>query len=197
MTPILSFETATLHLQPMPTPIGHALAGAIVFYSSPGKIKNTTTLLLAAVFFSLLPDIDFLFGFPLGDPNRFHHNFTHSFVFVILMGLVGGLLYAKLFQQRSLIYSAIFISAGISHVILDILAMDKRAPFGCPIFWPFSQQYYISPIILFSDVSRVSDSKLFIGSLFNWHNLATVGVEMLMLIPILVFILWKKKVSRA
>jgi membrane-bound metal-dependent hydrolase YbcI (DUF457 family) len=176
----------------MPTPIGHALAGAIVFYSLPDRIKNLTTLLIAAIFFSLLPDIDFLFGFPLGDPNRFHHNFTHSFVFVIVMGLIGGLLYAKLHKQRSLIYSAIFVSAGISHVILDVLAVDKRAPFGCPIFWPFSQEFYISPIVLFSDVSRVSDSRLFLQSLFSVHNLATICVEALVLIPILLYFVWRK-----
>ncbi len=177
----------------MPTPVGHVLAGLIVHRGVKKCEKESAALLLVTVFMALLPDIDFLFGFPLGDPNRYHHQFTHSFVFVIVTGLLSGLLYAKWRRQRTLIYSAIFAYAGISHVILDVLALDRRAPFGCPLFWPFWQKYLISPIVIFSDVSRVSDSKLFFSSLLNWHNAATVGLELLFLVPILAFIIWRKK----
>ena len=176
----------------MPTPIGHALAGAIIFESLPVKRKQTLLLLSAVLFFALLPDVDFLFGFLLGDPNRYHHFFTHSLLFVVLSGLLGGFVYAKLRPGRILFFSAIFVSSGISHVILDLLAMDKRAPFGCPVFWPFSKKYFISPVLLFSDVSRVSDSRLFLQSLFNLHNLATVGVELLVLVPILILLMRRK-----
>lgn len=186
--------TENLHL--MPTPIGHALAGAIIYKSLPTTQKTTAALLIAVLFFALLPDVDFLFGFPVGDPNRCHHYFTHSLFFVLVAGVAGGIIYAKLRGGRSLIYSAIFASAGISHVILDLLAVDKRAPFGCPVFWPFSNKYFISPVLLFSDVSRVSDSRLFLQSLFNRHNLATVGVELLVLTPILIYILWRKRNHR-
>lgn len=180
----------------MPTPFGHALAGAIIYTSLPAGRKQTAALVVAILFFTLFPDVDFLFGLLQGDANRYHHYFTHSFFFVIMVGILGGIVYTKWRGGRCLFYSAIFVSAGISHVILDLLAVDKRAPFGCPVFWPFSQNYVISPILLFSDVSRVSDSRLFLQSLFNRHNLATVGVEILVLAPILIFILWRKQNHR-
>ncbi len=176
----------------MPTPIGHALAGAILF--SAQKRRGVLFLLLVS-FFALLPDIDFLFGFIVGDANRYHHLFTHSFVFVILAGLVGGLVYAKWKKESAMKSSAFFISAGTSHVLLDILALDKREPFGCPLWWPFSNEFVISPVLIFSDVSRVSDSKYFFQSLFNAHNLRTVTIEIAVLLPLVLvaFLLIQKK----
>ena len=49
----------------MPTPVGHILAGAVIYKSQ----KESGFLLLSLLlFFALLPDIDFLFGFVAGDP---------------------------------------------------------------------------------------------------------------------------------
>jgi membrane-bound metal-dependent hydrolase YbcI (DUF457 family) len=175
----------------VPTPIGHTLAGVILFSSQK---KRGVLFFLLVTFFAMLPDIDFLFGFVVGDANRYHHLFTHSFTFVILTGLIGGWLYAKWQKESWLKLSAIFISAGISHVILDILALDKREPLGCPLWWPFSNAFVISPMTIFADVSRVSDSKYFIQSLFNVHNLKTVLIEVAILTPLLlVAIFWTKK----
>ncbi len=181
----------------MPTPLGHALAGAILYEGLPAEKRRRHELFIAILIFALLPDIDFLFGFLVGDANLYHHFFTHSFFFVILVGILAGAVYAKWRRKSALIYSAILASAGISHVILDILAVDKRAPFGCPLFWPFSQKYYISPVLLFSDVSRVSDSRFFFQSLFNWHNLRTIGIEALVLTPVLLFMIWREEKKRA
>ncbi len=142
--------------------------------------------LFLVTFFAVLPDIDFLFGFVVGDPNRYHHLFTHSFTFVVLTGLAGGWIYSKLKKESWLKLSAIFISAGISHVVLDILALDKREPFGCPLWWPFSNAFVISPVTIFADVSRASDSQYFIQSLFNAHNLKTVLIETVILTPLLI-----------
>lgn len=152
---------------------------------------------LLLIFFALLPDVDFLFGFVVGDANRYHHLFTHSFTFVIVAGISGGGRYAKLKKDSWLKSSAYFISAGISHVILDILALDQREPFGCPLWSPFSNAFVISPVTIFSDVSRVSDSKYFIQSLFNSHNLKTVLIEMVILIPLLILIIfWNRMRSK-
>ncbi len=178
----------------MPTPVGHALAGALVLNTTKQKFDRLTIGLV--LLFALLPDIDFLFGFVTGDANRYHHLFTHSFVFVIVVGLLGGLFYSKLRQKKGLLYYAIFITAGISHVILDILALDLRAPFGCPLFWPISNQFFISPVVIFSDVSRVSDSRLFFQSLLNVHNLKTVLLEVVILAPIWGALVWWKRKRR-
>lgn len=180
----------------MPTPVGHAIAGAI-FYSGTSKSKKFDLWLLGTLlFFVVLPDIDFVFGFMVGDPNRYHHQFTHSFFFVILAGLIGGYLFAKWRQQSAVYSSAIFISAGITHVILDVLALDTSAPYGCPLFWPFSNQFMISPVVIFSDVSRASDTRTFFASLFNIHNLKTVLIEIGILAPIWGATVWWKRKRR-
>jgi hypothetical protein len=179
----------------MPTPIGHMLAGALICQSAAKKSERILIYLFPLLFFALLPDIDFLFGFPVGNPNRYHHLFTHSLIFVTAVGLAGGWIFSH-FPQKSLLYSsAIFLAAGISHLLLDCLALDRRPPFGCPLLWPFSNRFFISPVVLFSDVSRISDSKLFFASLLNPHNLRTIAIETGVLAPLwaIVWIFKRKK----
>ncbi|MBN1481272.1 metal-dependent hydrolase [candidate division KSB1 bacterium] len=178
----------------MPTPVGHIIAGAII-YQAQQKEKNIWFLTFL-LFFAMLPDCDFIFGFLVGDPNRYHHQFTHSFVFVVSAGLFGGLIYSKWQRTNFTLSSAFFVCAGITHVILDLLAVDKREPFGCPIWWPFSNKFAISPVLIFSDVSRVSDSRLFFKSLFNAHNMRTITLELFILMPIALIILWITRIKQ-
>ena len=178
----------------MPTPVGHVF-GALVLSTSQKKRLDTLSIVLV-LFFALLPDIDFLFGFPIGNPNRYHHLFTHSFTFVVAAGMLGGYIYGKLGQKSVLYSSALFVSAGITHVILDTLALDQRAPYGCCLFWPFSNQFIISPVVIFSDVSRASDSQTFFSSLINIHNLKTVLLEVVILAPLWGVLEWWKRKRR-
>ena len=138
----------------MPTPVGHLLAGAIIYRSHR---EFNIRFFLGVMFFALLPDIDLLFGVFVGDPNRYHHQFTHSFAFVIASGGIGGFIYARGLKKKTLISSAFFISAGTSHVILDVLAVDKREPFGCPLWWPLSRKVYQEGEAFF----RVKEGKRF------------------------------------
>ena len=168
----------------MPTPIGHLFAGAVIRQSVETDLRRNLWFTAALLFFALLPDIDFIFGFAVGDVNRYHHLFTHSFIFVLGAGLLGGRMFSLRSAKMALNVSAIFVLAGISHVLLDCLALDQRPPYGCPLLWPFSNRFFISPVVLFSDVSRSSDSKLFFSSLFNLHNLRTVAIEAAVLMPL-------------
>lgn len=182
----------------MPTPIGHLFAGAVIRQSVETDLRLNLGFIAALLFFALLPDIDFLFGFLVGDVNRYHHLFTHSFLFVIAAGLVGGWAFSPRCAKTALRFSAFFALAGISHVLLDCVALDQRPPYGCPLLWPFSNRFFISPVVLFSDVSRSSDSKLFFSSLFNMHNLRTVAIEAAVLMPlwaIVWFVMRKKNVT--
>jgi membrane-bound metal-dependent hydrolase YbcI (DUF457 family) len=181
----------------MPTPIGHALAGALIYQGTAVKTNRPLLIIFLLLFFALLPDIDFLFGFPVGDPNRYHHLFTHSLIFVTIAGLVGGWAFSHFLQKSILYSSAIFIAAGISHLLLDCLALDQRPPFGCPLLWPFSNHFFISPMVLFSDVSRISDSKQFFVSLLNLHNLQTIAIETGVLAPLWAIVWFFKRKKRA
>ncbi|MBN2412343.1 metal-dependent hydrolase [candidate division KSB1 bacterium] len=176
----------------MATPIGHALGGFIV-YAAGQKRFFDIKLLTATVVFAVLPDIDFLFGFVVGKPNLYHHGFTHSFVFVICIGVAGAWLLTLKNRKQFRLYTLMFIGAGVSHLTFDLMTVDGTAPFGAPVLWPFTNKYFIFPVRIFMDVHRAADSARFFISLFNPHNLKTVVREILMLAPVFFFILLLNK----
>ena len=176
----------------MATPIGHALGGIIV-YATDRKRQFDIKLFILTLVFAVLPDIDFLFGFVVGKPNLYHHGFTHSFVFVICIGVASAWLLRIKDRQLFRLYALMFVGAGVSHLIFDLMTVDGTAPFGAPVLWPFTNKYFIFPLQIFMDVHRAADSARFIISLFNPHNLKTVIREIYMLVPVIVIMLFVKK----
>jgi len=180
----------------MPTPIGHSLLSTAIFSSvNRKKLKLNWFDYLVFLFIGSFPDLDFLPGLVLGTPSRFHHGMTHSLFFGIIIGTMTGLLYSKWKRTNWLSYTLIFTSVYFSHLLADFLGVDTSFPYGEQLFWPFWQAYILSPISIFSDVYRSSNSADFFVSLFNWHNLRTVIIELLICGPIL-FLINYKKVSR-
>ena len=178
----------------MPTPVGHVLGGMICLSFRKNKIRSDWLFILLMLLFAELPDIDLLFGLLEGNPNKYHHHFTHSFVFILAAGFVGGLIVKKLKVMQFAKSFVLFTVAGLSHLLLDLAALDTSAPFGAPIFWPFSQKYFIFPFAIFADVHRSFSSNTFWASLISRHNFETVLIEILVLMPILavIYILRKK-----
>ena len=88
----------------MPTPVGHVF-GALILSTSQKQRLDTLSIVLV-LFFALLPDIDFLFGFAVGDPNRYHHLFTHSFTFVVAAGMLGGYIWQTATKECALFVRA-------------------------------------------------------------------------------------------
>lgn len=172
----------------MATPIAHTMAGIMVFYCFTIRAGRNALLFFMLLFVAVLPDIDFLFGFLVGNPNKYHHYFTHSILFVVAMGI----LFAILMSGRSLIkwryLSCLFAGSGLTHLLLDFITKDQRAPFGIPLLWPFSERYFISPVQILSDVYRSSESAIFFQSMLNWHNFYTVILEIALLLPLIVLI---------
>lgn len=177
----------------MPTPVGHVLGGIMcLFFNKEFVLKNWPVLCLV-VFYALLPDIDFLFGLVEGLPNKYHHQSTHSFVFIVLAGLLGGFIVNKLKIMQFTKSFVLFTVSGASHLLLDVLALDTKAPFGAPLFWPFSNKFFISPVTIFSDVHRSSSSHTFWASLLSSHNFETVLIEIAILLPIVILLFFVGK----
>lgn len=163
----------------MPTPIGHIATGALLFAAGERSWRRHSLLAAAVLLFALLPDIDLLVGLLLaGNANAWHHQATHSLLFVVAAGACGGWMLGE--KGR---YAPLLIAAGMLHLGLDLLAKDTTAPFGAPLFWPFWSGYLISPLQIFSDVHRSGEAASFLPSLFNVHNLRTIGIEMLVMLP--------------
>jgi len=181
----------------MCTPVGHTIAGYTVFISQyHSGSKNRWINIIVVLLFSNLPDVDLLFGYVVGNPNQYHHLWTHSLAFVLGVGSLFGLGYWVFMRRGGLRVGCIVSCVVLSHIVLDFFTKDTSFPYGIQLFWPMSQKFFISPITIFRDVSKASSSGAFLGSLFCWHNLWTVLVELVLLGPPLVWILLRYRVRK-
>ncbi len=150
-------------------------------------------LILATLIFTILPDFDLLLGYVAGNPNQYHHQATHTLIFVVGAGLLGGWLWGMIRREERKQALWLFVLAGMAHLLLDTLSVDSFEPYGVPLFWPFWSEYLRSPIPIFSDVYRSSDARDFFASLFNRHNLYTVLLEVVILLPVTLMVGWLRR----
>lgn len=137
----------------MPSPILHTTAGYAIyrifrdhlsqdFSRSAGKIPK---LLLIALIFSMLPDIDSIMGILIGNFGQYHNNATHSLIVGLLVAVIAGGV-AGLFSTYS--FRIIFLVTLLSyeiHILLDFFTISR----GVMAFWPLSQERFVSPQALF------------------------------------------------
>lgn len=133
----------------MPTPIGHSLAGYTIYLASQRKESDKIRYLILCIFLASLPDLDYLPGFLVGYPNYFHHGINYSIGFAFFCGLLG-IIYSKWIRKENILKGFLpFSGIYFSHVFLDFIAADTSIPYGEKLLWPFSNNYYISPITFF------------------------------------------------
>ncbi len=181
----------------MCTPIGHSLAAySVVYATRPRWTQQYGSIFLMVIIVGNLPDIDLIFGYFVGNPNLYHHLWTHSITFCILGGLLFGLGYRLLTGRNGFSVGCIAFLITLSHLILDFFARDTNTVKGIQLFWPFSEHYYISPVSLFWEVHKSSANSTFIQSLFCWHNLYTILFEIAILGPVLIFLWLKNRLQR-
>ncbi len=156
----------------MPSPIGHALGGAAAGWLVQGA-RNDRYWLRQATFFALVgmfPDIDLLFGW--------HSGPTHSIGAALIAGLATWALVSARGRERFVLPLAVF-AAYASHVLLDWLAEDATPPLGVMALWPFSHEYFMSPVSIMPAISR----RYWLPGFFA-HNLRAVLFEIAVLGPI-------------
>jgi inner membrane protein len=169
----------------VPLPLAHSAAGVAAFLvfrdDSANRLSRTkrAALLLLVVFAANVPDLDFIPGMVVGEPNRFHHGVSHS---LLASGALAMILYWSVrryfaeLSKKSLLF--ILIAASASHPLLDYLSIDTMPPYGVPLLWPVSGEYLISPVLVFLDVTRLGESNAaFFTSVLNQHNLYAAVLE--------------------
>jgi inner membrane protein len=181
----------------MPSPLGHSLMGYIIHRAtaSPAEEQQWQRIALY-VFAANAPDLDLILGLLTGDPNRYHHGISHSIGFALLFAVVFSLFLALRTQETTGRNFAIFFGLYSSHIALDYFSIDTSAPYGEPLFWPSSNEYYIAPFAFLPDIWRDSSSLTFVPSLFNLHNLWAVSVEFLTLFPFILLIAALRRPAR-
>jgi inner membrane protein len=165
----------------MPLPIGHALSGIAFFQARPGMFfKNKCFDAFFFIFLANLPDADFLPGLMLGSPNLYHHGIFHSLGAALAVAVVVGWMgYQK--QRHFWRFSVPVFLIFFSHLLLDFFTRDFAAPYGLPLFWPFSKNYYIAAHPVFINITRSAHSANFFSSLFSRHNLEAAMREIMLL----------------
>jgi membrane-bound metal-dependent hydrolase YbcI (DUF457 family) len=176
----------------MPSPVGHCLAGYLIYRLTRNPVKTCGWAPMAAYLFAAnAPDLDFVPGLFVGDLSRFHHGPSHSIGFSILFGAFSSLLFAR----RLRVFLTAF-SLYVSHVFLDYLVQDPSFPHGVPLFWPFDGGYYMAPFAFFRSFDYLPNSSeplLIISALLTGRNLLTVIAETLMLSPLLLLVALMRK----
>ncbi len=174
----------------MPSPLGHALASALLHRTKvSGKWLSDWKRLAFHLFCGICPDLDFIPGLLIGNINRFHHGFSHSFfgAFVIAVGLWA---FYGFWRSTWKVSDGLFIFSLVAlHPVMDVLAMDTAFPYGCPLLYPFVKASYISPYVFFEDIQRPSLK----GFFFGHNNLLAFGIEFSFFTPLLLAATFAKK----
>jgi len=145
---------------------------------------------LYSLIFANLPDVDYLFGFIVGRPNAFHRDWTHSLVFAL--GIAVLFMWIRFLKSSTVEIRSSLLVFGLisSHLVVDYFALDMSDPVGIPLFWPFSSEHYIAPIILFRDVHKGVTNAAFFRVLFSSHNLITLLSELMIFGPFVAISYW-------
>lgn len=147
----------------MPSPIGHALAGAAIAWSfrgtSPAGRATVWKLPLVCAICAALPDIDLLYM-----PT--HRTATHSVPVAILLTIVAAGVTEWVNPVRDWsarrvgVASQTFVvglACGLawsSHILLDWLGADANPPYGVQALWPFSDTWFYSGLDVFAGTQR-------------------------------------------
>jgi inner membrane protein len=144
----------------MPSPLAHSAVGYVIYRTQRRRLtgdKNRrkgwfTCSLVLALGLSLAPDADSLVGFISGDLGRYHNTVSHSLIAGIAAALVAGVVAALVAmiagQEPRSRFGRWFWVALLcyeAHVIMDFFTVGR----GVMLFWPFSVERFISPVILF------------------------------------------------
>jgi len=165
----------------MPSPIGHALGGALVGAAlapwGTWRVRAPLATIAAAcrsrfvvvtALFACLPDLDFAWG---------RHNMeTHS----LGAALAAGLLVGTVTRGRAPRLAVAVTLAWVSHVAFDWLGSDDTPPLGVMALWPVSSAFYFADAFVFEAISR----RYWLTGFWR-HNAWAVATETVRLAPVL------------
>ena len=120
----------------MPLPVAHGLVGASVVAAllpsaQPGRWK----WLALGAFLGVAPDFDYALNWLRVSRGGWHHGFTHSIPFALVVGLVTVIILRQ-WKVRSFL---MVVAAYVSHTLLDYMLTESR---GVALWWPFTNYRY-------------------------------------------------------
>jgi membrane-bound metal-dependent hydrolase YbcI (DUF457 family) len=138
-------------------------------------------LALALAAAACAPDLDFIPGVLVGDPNWLHRGLSHSLAASLLFGAVAYVATRAARARGAGLFGVLMGAAYASHLILDMFSPDPLRFNGVPLFWPLSDQHFILPAQVFLDIRRDPAADGFLASLWDMHNLHAILREILVM----------------
>src|SRR4029079_18324860 len=111
------------------------LGASVVAALRPASQPLTTKLLLTGALLAISPDCDYVLNWLRIDYGGWHHGFTHSIPFALVMGVVM----IAIFRDWKLRSYLVFTLAYVSHTLLDFMFTESR---GVALWWPFTNYRY-------------------------------------------------------
>ena len=120
-----------------------------------------------------------------------------ALLFGLLVRVVVGMVSGNLGQARGWAVSGTLMYA--SHVLLDYLAADESPPLGLQLMWPFTDEFFISPVSVFMKFmhdTQGADMWGMISGMFIVHNFHAVVLESVLLLPLLLIsVIIRKRIN--
>lgn len=131
----------------MPSPIGHALAGAAVVLAGDAIDRRRSALPFIATCAALAVVADFDLAL-----SGHHRSYTHSVTAVAFVFILAAAVTERVTKWRVALICA---SAYATHLLLDWLGADAtRPPFGIQALWPFVDRFFVSGLNVFAETER-------------------------------------------
>lgn len=165
----------------MASPVFHGLAGAGLAYAMAGdgslplfaSVRKAGWWLILASALACLPDVDYLPGLARGYLNTTHQQATHSVAWVGLVSaglwLAGRAARPERLGWRALGFLLVLVG---SHLAIDLMAVDRLAPYGIPLWAPFSDGVVQGPWAWLPAWDKTA-----LADLGSWRNLRALAIE--------------------
>jgi len=169
----------------VPLPVAHGLIGAgVVAALRPSSEPGRWKWLALGAFLGIAPDFDFALNLLRRSRGGWHHGFTHSIPFALVVAVVGIIV----LRQRNVRSFVIVCGAYVSHTLLDFMLTESR---GVALWWPFTNQRYKLRLPNPIDYTWSDDS----FSQAAVDLLKISFIELLIFVPILLAVISVRKVA--
>jgi len=165
----------------MPSPIAHLGAGYAIYHYYKHRLPQDRRhfwifplQLVLVIGLSMLPDLDVIPALLFKDMKAYHNNFSHSLIFAVPITLIIAGIFYRIYRSNFWLWFLICLVSYDLHVIMDALTAER----GVMMFWPLSQNRFVSPIRIFYGL------RWGLGWFSLWH-LWTIFTESLFVIVVI------------
>ena len=136
----------------MPSPIAHLGTGyAIYRYYKRGLPANRGHFwklpfqMIMIMGLSLLPDLDVIAAILFRDMENYHNSFSHSLLLGVPIAIFVAAILRQIYHSDFWSWFLICLTSYDLHIAMDALTIGR----GVMLFWPLSQNRFMSPLPIF------------------------------------------------